>query len=374
MASRKRRPEPAPYAHDEFTVRDELGFEEYRVALGDVIQGAETPFVVGIFGDWGSGKTSLMQMVRGDLDVMAFIELQARESRWAASPITLEAVQRAIWQRLRATARSQNEGQEQRTVTGPGEAEVGMIADLLGRLRVGRKGEIRFGLPRGAVMGGAVDPALGEISKQLRGKTFGSYVSLWFNAWKFARQEDALWRAFLHAVLTRLETLHGFEHAAGLEIPGAEGTREQPDEILGLLQRMKAALYAPVPATQDAGEWGALARAVLGMGLPLIAGAIGANPHWAAILGSPVKFDQKQADAIVDALAPAGTGMEQHLKHVEEFERNFRYLVQTILDPFKLVVFVDDLDRCLPEEAIQVLEGIKLFLDVEGCIFVLGAS
>jgi formylglycine-generating enzyme required for sulfatase activity len=374
MANRNRDPQPAPFAHDEFTVRDELGFEEYRVALGDVIRGSETPFVVGIFGDWGSGKTSLMQMVRGDLDVMAFIELQARESRWAASPITLGAVQRAIWQRLRATVRSQKEGQEQPAVSEPGDADVGMIADLLQRLRVGRRGEIRFHLPRGAVVGDESDPSFGELSKQLRGKTFGSFVSLWFNAWKFARQEDALWRAFLHAVLTRLETLHGFERAAGREIPGADTTREQPDEILALLQRMKAALYAPIPATPDASGWGASARAVLGMGLPLIAGAIGANPHWAAVLGSQVKFDQKQADAIVNALAPAGTGMEQHLRHVEEFERNFRFLVQTILDPFKLLVFVDDLDRCLPEEAIQVLEGIKLFLDVEGCIFVLGAS
>jgi len=41
-------------------------------------------------------------------------------------------------------------------------------------------------------------------------------------------------------------------------------------------------------------------------------------------------------------------------------------------EPRRLVVFVDDLDRCLPEKAIQVLEALKLFLDVKGCIFVLG--
>ena len=35
-------------------------------------------------------------------------------------------------------------------------------------------------------------------------------------------------------------------------------------------------------------------------------------------------------------------------------------------------MFVDDLDRCLPEKAIGVLEAIKLFLDVENCIFMLG--
>ncbi len=39
-----------------------------------------------------------------------------------------------------------------------------------------------------------------------------------------------------------------------------------------------------------------------------------------------------------------------------------------------LVIFVDDLDRCLPEKTVQVLEAIKLFLDKHGCIFVLGAD
>jgi formylglycine-generating enzyme required for sulfatase activity len=38
-----------------------------------------------------------------------------------------------------------------------------------------------------------------------------------------------------------------------------------------------------------------------------------------------------------------------------------------------LVVFIDDLDRCLPEKMIQVLESVKLFLDKPGCIFVIGA-
>jgi sulfatase modifying factor 1 len=39
-----------------------------------------------------------------------------------------------------------------------------------------------------------------------------------------------------------------------------------------------------------------------------------------------------------------------------------------------LVIFVDDLDRCLPEKTVQVLEAIKLFLDKQGCVFVLGAD
>lgn len=39
-----------------------------------------------------------------------------------------------------------------------------------------------------------------------------------------------------------------------------------------------------------------------------------------------------------------------------------------------MVVFIDDLDRCLPKKTVQVLEAIKLFLDKPGCVFVLGAD
>jgi formylglycine-generating enzyme required for sulfatase activity len=38
---------------------------------------------------------------------------------------------------------------------------------------------------------------------------------------------------------------------------------------------------------------------------------------------------------------------------------------------FRLLFLIDDLDRCLPEKAVEMLESIKLFLDVEGCAFVL---
>jgi DNA-binding winged helix-turn-helix (wHTH) protein len=39
-----------------------------------------------------------------------------------------------------------------------------------------------------------------------------------------------------------------------------------------------------------------------------------------------------------------------------------------------LVIFIDDLDRCLPERTIQTLETIKLFMDKVGAVFVLGAD
>ncbi len=53
----------------------------------------------------------------------------------------------------------------------------------------------------------------------------------------------------------------------------------------------------------------------------------------------------------------------------------FRYLEEEI-DKWgiKFVIFVDDLDRCSPEKAMTTLETIQLIFNMEGIVFVVGAS
>jgi predicted KAP-like P-loop ATPase len=55
------------------------------------------------------------------------------------------------------------------------------------------------------------------------------------------------------------------------------------------------------------------------------------------------------------------------------FENVFKNAVQSYVgDDGRLMVFIDDLDRCLPENALSVLECLKLHLDQSNCIFVIG--
>ena len=39
-----------------------------------------------------------------------------------------------------------------------------------------------------------------------------------------------------------------------------------------------------------------------------------------------------------------------------------------------VVVFIDELDRCLPDTVLEVFEAMRLFLFVEGMSFVIGAD
>jgi hypothetical protein len=57
-----------------------------------------------------------------------------------------------------------------------------------------------------------------------------------------------------------------------------------------------------------------------------------------------------------------------------EFKENFQWLIDLVYPRSPLVVIIDDLDRCLPEVAVEILEAIKLFLDVDRCVFVLGIN
>ncbi|MGI8514615.1 MAG: ribosomal protein L7/L12 [Acidimicrobiia bacterium] len=54
----------------------------------------------------------------------------------------------------------------------------------------------------------------------------------------------------------------------------------------------------------------------------------------------------------------------------------FERLLQRATDDgrIRLVFFIDDLDRCVPEKVLEVLEALKLFLNMPGCVYVLGVD
>jgi KAP family P-loop domain len=65
---------------------------------------------------------------------------------------------------------------------------------------------------------------------------------------------------------------------------------------------------------------------------------------------------------------------EGTFEFINRFESEFEQLVDEYVGRSYLVVFIDDLDRCLPENAIEVMEALKLYLDKANCVFVIGVE
>jgi len=91
------------------------------------------------------------------------------------------------------------------------------------------------------------------------------------------------------------------------------------------------------------------------------------------------KNEMKQED-VVEAFDAAkellnrGSGAETTaVTAVHEFRQSFQELL-TICKVKRLIILVDDLDRCLPYTAIEVLEAIRLFLFVPGTTFIIAAD
>jgi len=69
----------------------------------------------------------------------------------------------------------------------------------------------------------------------------------------------------------------------------------------------------------------------------------------------------------------------EDIKEIKSLGAEFSECIEEALkdDPSKperLVIFVDDLDRCLPDQCVEVFESIKLFLNSKRCIFVIGMN
>jgi hypothetical protein len=188
----------------------------------------------------------------------------------------------------------------------------------------------------------------------------------WFDPWKYGR-EETLWRALLLHVLATLRT--------GVQ----KDDSEQSKKALAELNDLETALYCTV-AREEAGgvqiDWGKLAA---GLGQGAVQIGLSFIPGGTVLADLVKKVKEKGTEAATENLVAAirrersKIRIEQ-VQFLEQFHDRFNRLVNeyVLAKGHRLVVFVDDLDRCLPEKAVEVLEAIKLFLDVPGCVFILG--
>lgn len=79
-------------------------------------------------------------------------------------------------------------------------------------------------------------------------------------------------------------------------------------------------------------------------------------------------------DAVIDLFSDKSKEAAIAEPTLEGFRVEFGKLMAALEDIRRVVVLVDDLDRCLPEPVVMTLEAIKLFLSVEKMAFVIAAD
>jgi len=77
-------------------------------------------------------------------------------------------------------------------------------------------------------------------------------------------------------------------------------------------------------------------------------------------------------DKVWDRVAADPRARNELRDLVEESIRAWRAKTPELADSRLLCVFVDDLDRCYPKVVLEVLEAMKLYLDVPGIVFIVG--
>ncbi|HNZ02356.1 MAG TPA: SUMF1/EgtB/PvdO family nonheme iron enzyme [Anaerolineaceae bacterium] len=254
---------PSQFLSDYRSRQDQLDYDLFRPALLDIILNAPTPLTLGIFGSWGTGKTSLMEQLKS--------EIASRGNPY----------QRAIW----------------------------------------------------------------------------------FTAWKYEHQ-DALWRAFLLGVI---DGLYPHKESAERCLPEELPDKNQKEGVI-YLERLERSIYEDVSWT-EAGKWNLNSVELVSQGIRL--------PIWLALQAAGLGEIGKGLGIAPDLAKLLEREVREHhlnqINSLEQFAARFEESIRLILGKEgRLIVFVDDLDRCLPEKAVQILEAIKLFMDVPGVVFVLG--
>lgn len=187
-------------------------------------------------------------------------------------------------------------------------------------------------------------------------------LCIYFNGWTFEGYDDAK-AALLNSILKELED-----------------NKKIPDAIKDTIKEKAKKLWRSIDWMRGAGmvmknvALPAVTAYFTG-GLSLVPFAIQKLAEWG---NNPEiiikKLQSDEGKEIFKSFIKEGKENDKNITNaVAEFRKDFSELLDAT--NFKrLVVIIDDLDRCSPERIIENLEAIKLFLNVPKTAFVIGAD
>ncbi|MDX3660665.1 P-loop NTPase fold protein [Streptomyces sp. ID05-26A] len=206
---------------------------------------------------------------------------------------------------------------------------------------------------------------------------------IWFNAWKYAR-DDNLWAALIEKIVAEARRSVPWYRAPDVRLRIWLRSIDFGAGFFELFRKLGAIAIKVVM----------LAVLIL-MAISLV--PVAGNPVTGWLVGNPL-LDSPWNRVLVGVVAALGTKPEALLKlfdvklgadlgafrrsraHrsqaalLDDFTAEFQGVLEVVYRKNPLVVIIDDLDRCLPEQTLQIIETVKLVLDEPGCVFLLAVD
>lgn len=184
-------------------------------------------------------------------------------------------------------------------------------------------------------------------------------VVVYFDGWTFESFDDAK-IALIQGIVDELEKNKKFLSKVG------DGLSDLKDDFVKL---------------KDSINWMRLLKATAKMVVPTIAAFSTGGASIIPTIALALKDNQNSLNSIIEEgrleefLQQNVVKEEEEKKYaaVREFRSDFENLIQKSKQG-KVVILIDDLDRCLPRHIIDSLEAIKLFLNVPKTAFVIAAD
>lgn len=210
---------------------------------------------------------------------------------------------------------------------------------------------------------------------------------IWFNAWKY-EQEENLWSALIQTILDQAHVQGGFFQRNFVKMKLwfsrydlRAGSWEIVKKLTPALLRLALFLVGVGLfigySVQEIEQSIAQLLPNLAIDARIIAFATKIIVGLASLIALKPESLLKLFDVrlgIDFSKLVREQSYREHIAFLDRFSSDFQNIVNQIGSGKPLVVIIDDLDRCLPEKSLQVLEAIKLFLDVKNCVFLLAVD
>jgi len=295
-------------------------FHKYSDAVVSIVNGSEPKFSIGIYGEWGSGKTTLMRMIERKLKPERFQWKDLTNGNTKSDSLKkylMNSFQINWIDKKNIIYKSK--GKKKISLKDPDSSQE-MTLDL---------DEQKMNAP--LRQDGKL---LYEFSVRKNEKNDfvlceNNILTVWFNAWRYENEEEFALIPLMKSIAFTI------------------GDHPIYKDLKPLILRTLAIVG------KDALRFYALKYFMTEKGVEEFENNLKKK------FGDSEEFDRealyfegikKIEQKMLDILA------------IEEFKKS------------RIVVFVDDLDRCSPEKTLEVFESIKVFLDIKGFIFILGLS